>query len=101
MTKYIVFGLMVSMGFVKCTSNAFAAPVKKPVTVVKSKQTKAAADRASKSLLAKLKAQALNEARAEVAAEQELRERARLEALEEIQNTTVEDETGGTDETAP
>lgn len=92
MTKYIVFALMLSMGLVQCTSNAFAAVSKRSVQTVRPKtQTKASADKASRSLIAKLKAQALNEARAEVAAENELRERARLEALEEIQNSTVEE----------
>jgi len=54
-------------------------PVKSPGQATRIKQ-----QQVSKSLYAKLKAQALNEARAELALEQEARERAKLEALQEL-----------------
>lgn len=60
----------------------------------KSAETRKAQAQVSKSLYAKLKAQALNEARAELARETEARERAKLEALQELdaEQTPVQDE---------
>lgn len=53
-------------------------------TKSKASETRLKQQAISKSLYAKLKAQALNEARAELAREQEQREKAKLEALEEL-----------------
>lgn len=73
---------MVFSGVYACTGNAAtpAAPTKQKTAETRKKQAVV-----SKSLLAKLKAQALNEARAELALiEAEARERAKLEALQEL-----------------
>lgn len=81
---FILFSLYYAI-----TSNAA------PISAVKSAKTNTAnarksSARVSKSLYAKLKAQALNEARAELLEEQEQRERAKLEALEELSAETEE-----------
>lgn len=51
----------------------------------KASETRKASAQVSKSLYAKLKSQALNEARAELALQEEARERAKLEALKELE----------------
>lgn len=78
LVAFILFSLF-SVYFAFAAHGLERIPVK---VVVKSTRLKQ--QQVSKSLYAKLKAQALNEARAELAAENEARERAKLEALEEL-----------------
>ncbi len=103
--KYIVFILMISMSITQCVSRAFAAPPKQTASpavrsksVVTSKtmvnsETRVKTGQISKALMDKLKAQAMKQARAELAAELESKERAKLEALEEISASVETEET--------
>ncbi len=78
MIKLIFTFLMILLGAYHAFSSA-AAPPKVNAAVTRQQQ-----QRVSKSIYAKLKAQALSEARAELAREVEARERAKLEALQEL-----------------
>lgn len=79
---FIIFSLF-SLYF---TITAHGLPVKSQQPAPsKSGETRKAQAAVSKSLYAKLKAQALNEARAELTRETEARERAKLEALQELE----------------
>lgn len=75
---FILFSLYYSLT-ARAATVSTSKPAKSPAASTRLKQ-----QQVSKSLYAKLKAQALNEARAELAREQEQRERAKLEALEEL-----------------
>lgn len=83
----ILFGISVLViGMSQCNSVHAAPPVK--AVKASTANTRLKQQQVSKSLLAKLKAQALNEARAELATENEARERAKLEALQELEAGT-------------
>lgn len=81
--KLILF-ILFSVFSAYYTLTAHGAPIKAQPIKSKTAETRKAQQAVSKSLYAKLKAQALNEARAELALEQEARERAKLEALQEL-----------------
>jgi hypothetical protein len=108
--KYIMFILMISMSLTQCVGRVFAAqpkatasPAVRSKSVVTSKtmvnsETRVKSGQVSRQLMDKLKVQAMKAARAELAAELEAEERARLEALEEL-SATVDVETEVSDET--
>ena len=75
---------LLSLGAHRCVSNASAAVLKAPPIKSKTADVRKKQAVVSKSLYAKLKAQALNEARAEVAREQDALEKAKLDALLEL-----------------
>lgn len=76
---FVVLFVLFSVFYTFTSRAVTTAPAKSKAAETRLKQ-----QAVSKSLYAKLKAQALNEARAELAREQEQRERAKLEALEEL-----------------
>lgn len=87
--RYVIFIVLAVSGFTQCVQNATAAP-KAAAPKVQAKETRKRANQISKALLAKLKAQALVEARAELERETAAREAARLEALEELNAEPVD-----------
>lgn len=77
--------LFLTMLLIVLARGAFAAPGQaQPSVKSKTAETRKASEKVSASLLKKLRAQALLEARAEIAREQAAREQARLEALQEL-----------------
>lgn len=110
--RHTVFALMLLMSVFQCTHNAFAAttktvasPAVRSKSVVTSKtminsETRVKSGQVSKALMDKLKAQAMKQARAELAAELETKERAKLEALEELNATVDAVESEASDETS-
>ncbi len=84
--KLSLTAIITVLGIHSCTSNA--APPQAPA---KATSNRVEATKASKRLIAQIKAQALKEARAQLIKEDEIKAKARLEAIQEMSGEVIDE----------